>query len=232
MVGSVNSHLVKKICEYSIAGEKEFSGYCSLTTLKVYLAVYPLTPVLTLPQVTLWDTGGLERFRSMTRSYFHHLSALVLVHSTNKDSSLEHLGGWINQATDETSPPILCVWTNVVDASDTDEQRVAERVPHFISHYNIDARLCFNICAVSGKVESERQSAIVDACNTLLDRLIQNSLVGSASYSSGSVEPTTGSFSTTLVSEPVRNEAMSLQLDYDAVDGEKTQSPRHCWGKC
>lgn len=167
----------------------------------------------------------------MTRSYFHQLSALILVHSTKKDSSLEHLRSWIDQAVDEDCPPVLCVWTNTVDPTDLEEQRVTERVPHFVSHNSIDARLCCNICAISGRVEKEGQTAVVDACNTLLDRLIQKCLEGSVSYNSGSLQPAAGSLMATRASEPVRSEAHLLQLDDDAVDGAPTQRHRRCW-KC
>ena len=115
----------------------------------------------------------------MTHNYFHHLSALILMHSTRKEGSLERLERWISQV-DEASPPVLCVLTNIVDPSDPDEQRVIERVPHFLSHKSIDSRLCFNICAHTGKEEGEGQTAVVDACNKLLDRLIQKQLEESA----------------------------------------------------
>ena len=115
----------------------------------------------------------------MTHSYFHHLSALILMHSTRKEGSLERLERWICQV-DEAFPPVLCVLTNVVDPSDPDEHRVIERVTHFLSHKSIDPRLCFNICARTGKEEGEGLTAVVDACNKLLDRLIQKQLEESA----------------------------------------------------
>lgn len=220
------------ILNYIIYREKVFTGYYKIYHIEsIYSGVNPPSPVWALPQVTLWDTGGLEKFRSMTRSYFHQLSALILVHSTKKDSSLEHLGRWIDQAVDEDYPPVLCVWTNTVDLSDLEEQRVVERVPHFASHRNIDARLCCNVCALSGQVESEGQTAVVDACNTLLDKLIQKCLEGSVSYNSASLEPAASSFMATRTSEPVRSEAQLLQLSEDAVDGAPRQRHRRCW-KC
>ena len=190
-------------------------------------------------QVTLWDTAGLEKFRSMTHSYFHQLSALILVHSTKKERSLEGIERWIAQV-DEAYPPVLCVLTNIVDPGDPEEQRIIERVPHFLSHKSIDSRLCFNICACTGKVEAEGQTAVVDACNTLLDRLIKKQLEGSVSYgASGSLrlEPAASGSMVTRMSEVGVSRVTLLHGSEDNENNDGTGTPiqrrqRHrCW-KC
>lgn len=173
----------------------------------------------------------------MTHSYFHHRSALLLVHSTRKEGSLEGLERWISQV-DETSPPVLCVLTNVVDPSDPDEQRVIERVPHFLSHLSIDSRLCFNICAHTGKEEGEGQTAVVDACNKLLDRLIRKQLEESAvSYHIISenlqLQPAGGVFMVTHTSEPGTSRVGLLQCDCGVDDDagrlvRQTARQHHC----
>ncbi|XP_068722151.1 ras-related protein Rab-14-like [Montipora capricornis] len=48
-------------------------------------------------QVTLgvWDTAGVERFRTITNSYYRGSHAAVLVYSVDEPSSLHYLGHWI-----------------------------------------------------------------------------------------------------------------------------------------
>lgn len=175
----------------------------------------------------------------MTRSYFHQLSALILMHSTRKEGSLEDIERWISQV-DEAYPPVLCVLTNIVDPVDPEEQRIIERVPHFLSHKSIDSRLCFNICAHTGKVEAEGQTAVVDACNTLLDRLVKKQLEGSASYgASGSLrlEPAASGSMVTRISEVGISRVSWLHGGESNADEDETGTPmqrrrhRRCW-KC
>ena len=153
------------------------------------------------------------------------------MHSTRKEGSLEGIERWISHV-DEAYPPTLCVLTNIVDPSDPEEQRVMERVPHFLSHLSIDSRLCFNICARTGEVEGEGQTAVVDACNKLLDRLIQKRMEGSTVSDdiiseSFQLEPPDGVFMVTHTSEEGTNRVSLLQCGGSAdadVQGVPVQS--------
>lgn len=46
-------------------------------------------------QLSIWDTAGVERFRTLTRNYYRNAHAAVFVYSTAEASSLHYLSQWI-----------------------------------------------------------------------------------------------------------------------------------------
>lgn len=52
----------------------------------------PVTPYL---QLSIWDTAGVERFRTLTRNYYRNAHAAVFVYSVSEASSLHYLSQWI-----------------------------------------------------------------------------------------------------------------------------------------
>lgn len=51
----------------------------------------------------MWDTAGVERFRTITNSYYRGSHAAVLVYSVDEPSSLHYLAHWI-QDLEEYAP--------------------------------------------------------------------------------------------------------------------------------
>lgn len=49
-------------------------------------------------QLDIWDTGGTERYRTITRSYYRHAKAVVLVYDVSSSRSLYSLGLWLQDA--------------------------------------------------------------------------------------------------------------------------------------
>ena len=50
---------------------------------------------LALPlQLSIWDTAGVERFRTLTRNYYRNAHAAVFVYSVTDISSLHYLSQW------------------------------------------------------------------------------------------------------------------------------------------
>ena len=48
----------------------------------------------------IWDTCGQERFRSISKNYYHNAHGIILVFDINNKGSFEHLSEWtesINQ---------------------------------------------------------------------------------------------------------------------------------------
>ncbi len=46
-------------------------------------------------QLSIWDTAGVERFRTLTRNYYRNAHAAVFVYSVAEASSLHYLTQWI-----------------------------------------------------------------------------------------------------------------------------------------
>jgi len=43
----------------------------------------------------IWDTGGQEKFRSITTTYYRHASAVVLCFDLSRRETFDSLGRWI-----------------------------------------------------------------------------------------------------------------------------------------
>ena len=50
------------------------------------------------PQIAVWDTAGVERFRTLTRNYYRNADATVFVYSVTDTSSLHYLTQWLKDA--------------------------------------------------------------------------------------------------------------------------------------
>lgn len=62
---------------------------CSYDLVCVYVCV------CVCPQLSIWDTAGVERFRTLTRNYYRNAHAAVFVYSVSEASSLHYLSQWI-----------------------------------------------------------------------------------------------------------------------------------------
>ena len=45
-------------------------------------------------QMSIWDTAGVERFRTLTRNYYRNAHAAVFVYSVSEIASLHYLSQW------------------------------------------------------------------------------------------------------------------------------------------
>ena len=46
-------------------------------------------------QLSIWDTAGVERFRTLTRNYYRNAQAAVFVYSVSETSTLHYLAQWV-----------------------------------------------------------------------------------------------------------------------------------------
>jgi small GTP-binding protein len=47
-------------------------------------------------RLQIWDTGGQERFKSLSTSYFRDAVGAILVYDLTKESTFEDLASWLN----------------------------------------------------------------------------------------------------------------------------------------
>lgn len=59
-------------------------------------------------QLSIWDTAGVERFRTLTRNYYRNAHAAVFVYSVAEASSLHYLAQWIRD-TENFAPNATCM---------------------------------------------------------------------------------------------------------------------------
>eukprot|EP01091_Cochliopodium_minus_P011560 TRINITY_DN3310_c0_g2_i2.p1 TRINITY_DN3310_c0_g2~~TRINITY_DN3310_c0_g2_i2.p1 ORF type:complete len:208 (+),score=55.62 TRINITY_DN3310_c0_g2_i2:159-782(+) len=47
--------------------------------------------------LTIWDTAGQEKFRSLTSSYYRGTHGIILVYDVTNKKSFEHIESWLNE---------------------------------------------------------------------------------------------------------------------------------------
>ena len=47
--------------------------------------------------LTIWDTAGQEKFRSLTSSYYRGTNGVILVYDVSRRDSFDHLNVWLNE---------------------------------------------------------------------------------------------------------------------------------------
>ena len=100
-------------------------------------------------QVSLWDTGGLERYTSMTANYFRNCHAIVLVYSLEEEDSLFVLRDWLAETRTLNSDRVVpALWGNKSDSEDT--YLTLQTAAAFAKENDIPAGLVSHVSARSG----------------------------------------------------------------------------------
>lgn len=87
-------------------------SYCTDTEINIRQTGYFETIIKrngrTIP-LTIYDTGGQERFRSMTNSYYRGAKGCILCFDVTKSESFYSLERWLKDVTDYVGNDIACV---------------------------------------------------------------------------------------------------------------------------
>ncbi len=51
----------------------------------------------------IWDTCGQEKFRAISKNYYHNADGIMLLFDINSHETFEHLSGWIDSIYQNTS---------------------------------------------------------------------------------------------------------------------------------
>ncbi len=66
------------------------------------------TKVKNVPvKMEIWDTGGQERFRTITRSYYERAMGVVLVYDCTDERSFLDIRNWVKQIDNHAHPDIV-----------------------------------------------------------------------------------------------------------------------------
>ena len=97
-------------------------------------AVTHMHVVFSLLQIGVWDTAGVERFRTLTRNYYRNADAAVYVYSVTDTASLHYLSQWLKD-TEQHAPHALRVMVgNKIDLESSVE--VEESVAQAFANLN------------------------------------------------------------------------------------------------
>lgn len=89
---------------------------------------------LLLLQIAVWDTAGVERFRTLTRNYYRNADVAVYVYSVTDTASLHYLSQWLKD-TEQHAPNALRVMVgNKIDLESNVE--VEESVAQAFANLN------------------------------------------------------------------------------------------------
>lgn len=120
------------------------------------------------PQVTLWDTGGLERYDSITANYYRYCQAVILVYDLDAEETLYCLRDWLSEARQNNRYPDKIVFSLWGNKSDLDEQSTKQdAVKAFLLEYGIPDSLHFK---VSAKTDENVTEAFLKVIQTVDDR--------------------------------------------------------------
>ena len=76
----------------------------------------------------IWDTCGQEKFRAISKNYYHNADGIMLLFDINSHETFEHLSGWIESIYQNTSKdtPFIIVASKCDLEHDVTDQEIEE----------------------------------------------------------------------------------------------------------
>ena len=84
--------------------------------------------VVTLPEegvklkLQIWDTAGQEKYKCLTKNYYHDAQAAIVVYDTTDEDTFEQAKKWISEVEESTESDI--VFAIVGNKCDLEDQKV------------------------------------------------------------------------------------------------------------
>jgi len=152
--------------------------------------------------IQLWDTAGLEKYRSITKSYFHSAAAIFLLVDVTDPFSLVKLDRWIVSIEESMPSESVCKIVLVLTKTDQEKQidmdffkEIAERSE--LSFYEVSSKTGRNVNSMFEKVIRE---AIVMKNRSYLEKAAESFKGSDYTTTKGSVETNNCSSSLSLSS--------------------------------
>ena len=109
----------------------------------------------------LWDTGGSERFRSITQAYYRNAICALIVYDITNQKSFESISQWIEDCNKYTNEKIIMIL--VGNKTDLEDQReVSQQIGREKANNNM--MLFFECSALNGH---NIENIFYEACNTI-----------------------------------------------------------------
>lgn len=125
-------------------------------------------------QISLWDTGGLEKFRSVTENYFRNAQAVILVFRMSSVETLDATKDWLQLAKGYAAGDVLVsLWGHERDdevvLSEDDVDRVTDEIMKgFASANDIQEEMLFVVNAKTGKNVNESFGKLIECLHCQL----------------------------------------------------------------
>jgi GTPase SAR1 family protein len=59
-----------------------------------YIRIF-FSSIKPIVKLTIWDTAGQEKFKSITKDYYRDADAIVIVYDVNNRESFDHIDQWV-----------------------------------------------------------------------------------------------------------------------------------------
>ena len=100
-----------------------FNRYISNTFIEDYKCTISATNKIkkislndkTIAKLSIWDTAGEEKYKSITRQYFKHSKGAIIVYDINDRKSYEEVNDWIKFVKEELSDVVIMIVGNKID---------------------------------------------------------------------------------------------------------------------
>ena len=101
-----------------------------------------------LIKLHIWDTGGSERFKSISNIYYRNADGALLIYDVTNEDSLFNLNYWIKELKSKVNNLVIAIVGNKIDVNDN--LRVVSFIKslEFAKNNNID--ICKEISAKNG----------------------------------------------------------------------------------
>ena len=124
-------------------------------------------------QVTLWDTGGQERYESMTANYYRNAHAVILVYAVDEEGTLFALNEVVGEAM-ETSRQgdnmVLALWGSKADLPSNMHTVKPDAVQAFLTTHHIPQHLNCQVSVLNSSVE-KAMVALMEYVDAQFDRI-------------------------------------------------------------
>lgn len=109
-------------------------------------------------QLSIWDTAGVERFRTLTRNYYRNAHAAVFVYSVSEASSLHYLSQWIKDTQNFAPNATRMLLGNKIDIEPMEIDELTSK--SFAKAHEFDLHFHISCKSNSGIHEAFEQLAI------------------------------------------------------------------------
>ena len=125
-------------------------------------------------QISLWDTGGLEKFRSVTENYFRNAQAVILVFRMSSIDTLDATKEWLELVKRYAAGDVLIsLWGHerddeVVQSEDRVNRVTDELIKGFASAKGIQEDMLFVVNAKTGENVNESFDKLIECLHCQL----------------------------------------------------------------
>ena len=116
--------------------------------------------------LTLWDTSGQERFRSLPRKYYRNADGILLLFDIGNKDSFENIKSWMKDITDNLGEKkenniIIYLLANKIDLFNTEKEKITKEEKEELAYklgvkcYDISCKWNLNIDEVMAKITLE-----------------------------------------------------------------------------